>query len=186
MADLVPFAITYVVSLAVLIGVAYYANRHKRKLDEMHGMMVGMTFGMTAGLLTSTLYLIPTGEFLNGVIFGSIAGLVFGLPFGRFGGHLGVMEGIVAGPMGGMMGAMLGQMVRPFDIELFVPFFAFIFLLTMVGVSYTVHCGASCCPTPENPGGNKTPGPVSKRFLASWAAVFAAVIGLTILLPFTI
>ncbi len=138
------FIIIYILLMIILSLVGFYTYIFRKKLDEMHGMMVGMTFGMFAGLITSTLYLIPTGNFLNGVIIGSIVGLLFGFPFGKIGGHLGIMEGIIAGPMGGMMGAMLGQMVRPFNIELFIPFFIFIFLITISGILYAVNCG-NCC-----------------------------------------
>ena len=47
--------------------------------------------------------------------------------------------------MHGMMGAMLGQMIRPFSINVFMPFFTAILLLAMISISYTVHCGACCC-----------------------------------------
>ncbi len=172
------YAILFVLSLAVLIGVASYLYPRRKQVDEMHGMMVGMTLGMIAGLVTATLYLIPTGNFLWGVILGSIAGLVFGIPSGRLGGHLGVMEGVVAGPMGGMMGAMLGQMIRPFDIEVFIPFFTAIFLLTMIGITYSVHCGVSCC------GGRKKPAPVGNAFIAPWTIAAIILLSASIVLSF--
>ncbi len=175
------YLIVFVLSLIVLLGASVYVFQRRHQIDEMHGMMVGMTFGMVAGLITATLFLIPTGNFLWGVIIGSLVGLAFGVPFGKIGGHLGLMEGVVAGPMGGMMGAMLGQMIRPFNIEIFMPFFMFIFLITMLGISYAVHCGVSCCKKP-----GKKPGPVSTSFLASW--IFAAIIliGASIFLTFSI
>ncbi len=175
------YLIVFVLSLVVLIGASVYVFQRRHEIDEMHGMMVGMTFGMVAGLITATLFLIPTGNFLWGVIIGSLVGLVFGVPFGKIGGHLGLMEGVVAGPMGGMMGAMLGQMIRPFNIEVFMPFFMFIFLITMLGISYAVHCGVSCCKKP-----GKKPGPVSTSFLASW--IFAAIVlfGVSVFLSFSL
>src|SRR3989344_944617 len=117
-----------------------YIFRNRKGIDCMHGMMVGMSMGILAGLVTATLFLIPTGNFLWGVIIGSIVGLAAGIPFGKLGGHLGVMEGIMAGPMGGMMGGMLGQMVRPFSIETFMPFFVAVVLLTLGGTIYVVDC----------------------------------------------
>jgi heme/copper-type cytochrome/quinol oxidase subunit 2 len=150
-------------------------------IDEMHGMMIGMTLGMIAGLLTATIYLIPTGDFLFGVISGSIVGLFFGVPFGRLGGHLGIVEGVVAGPMGGMMGAMLGQMIRPFSIEVFMPFFIFIFLITLLGLSYAVHCGVSCCGVKA-----KKPAPVNGTFTALWAISAIVLLGASVLLSFSI
>ncbi len=121
------YVIIYSLYLLITVAVSFYVYSLRKNLDDMHGMMVGMTLGMVAGLAVSTIFVIPTGNFLYGVILGSFVGLFFGIPFGRLGGHLGVVEGVVAGPMGGMMGAMLGQMVRPFDIEIFIPFFSFIF-----------------------------------------------------------
>ncbi len=175
------YAITFALALIVFLGVSAYVYQKRKYVDEMHGMMVGMTLGIIAGLATATLYLIPTGDFLAGFIIGSIAGLIAGVPFGRLGGHLGVMEGIVAGPMGGMMGAMLGQMVRPFSIEIFIPFFLFIILITLAGLTYSVHCGVSCCE-----GRKAKPGPVSETFISLWAVASIVVLGLSIFLPFSI
>jgi heme/copper-type cytochrome/quinol oxidase subunit 2 len=173
------YGIIFAVLLAVMIGTVTYVHPRRKQLDEMHGMMAGMTFGITAGLLTATLYLIPTGDFLTGVIAGSIAGLMFGLPFGKLGGHLGIMEGVIAGPMGGMMGAMLGQMTRPYNIEVFIPFFTFIILITLAGLSYAVHCGVSCCA-----GKTAKPARVSETFISVWSATAIVVLGISIFLPF--
>lgn len=173
----------FLLALAVLIGVFIYVLRLRHKIDEMHGMMVGMTFGMIAGLVTATLYLIPTGNFLVGVIIGSIVGLIFGAPLGKLGNHLGIMEGIVAGPMGGMMGAMLGQMVRPFSIEVFMPFFIAIVLLTMISISYTIHCGACCCNVKPR---KKVNMKVSNKFIFAWALVSIVVLVVSVALPFSV
>ncbi|HLC65673.1 MAG TPA: cupredoxin domain-containing protein [Candidatus Nanoarchaeia archaeon] len=170
----------YALSLSILTATAFYIHKLRSKLDEMHGMMVGMTLGMLAGLITSTLFLIPTGNFLWGVMIGSFVGLLFGIPFGHLGGHLGIMEGVVAGPMGGMMGAMLGQMVRPFSIEIFMPFFAFIFLITAIGISYTVHCKANFSEEEQKPA------KIPKKFALIWAVVFLILLLTSIALPFSI
>jgi heme/copper-type cytochrome/quinol oxidase subunit 2 len=147
----------------------------------MHGMMAGMGLGMLSGLLVATLWTVPTGDFLWGVIFGSVAGLALGMPAGRLGGHLGVLEGIMAGPMGGMMGAMLGQMIRPFNLEVFMPFFAFIMLVSLTGITYALHCGVSCC----MPGGKKRkPSPVPNTFIAIWTAAFVVALAFAVLLSF--
>jgi len=172
----------FILLFVVLLAATSYVWKRRKYVDEMHGMMVGMTFGMMAGLMTATIYLIPTGDFLYGLIIGSIVGLAFGMPLGKLGGHLGVMEGVMAGPMGGMMGAMLGQMVRPFSIEVFMPFFAFIFLLTMLGFSYAVHCGVSCC----NGGGKKEPSKLSNGFITWWTMACIIVLGASVALPFTL
>jgi heme/copper-type cytochrome/quinol oxidase subunit 2 len=176
------FLIMYVLLFAVLAATTSYVWKRRKFIDEMHGMMVGMTFGMMAGLLTATLFLIPTGNFLVGTIVGSIVGLAFGMPLGRLGGHLGVMEGVMAGPMGGMMGAMLGQMMRPFSIEVFMPFFTFIFLLTMLGFSYAVHCGVSCCRGVKA----KEAAKLSNGFIGWWAVACIVLLGASILLSFNI
>ena len=173
------YVVIYVLSIIILLSVSAYVYKLRKKVDEMHGMMIGMTFGMVAGLVTATLYLIPTGNFLYGVIFGSTVGLLFGIPFGKLGGHLGIMEGVVAGPMGGMMGAMLGQMIRPFDINVFVPFFVFIFLLTTIGLSYTCYCGANYS------GESKTNKP-SGKFIVSWIIIAFVLLSISIVLPFSI
>lgn len=175
------FQIIFLASMLVLIGVAIYVWNKRKYVDEMHGMMVGMTLGMVAGLITAALFLIPTGNFLYGTIIGTFVGLLFGIPFGRLGGHLGLVEGIMAGPMGGMMGAMLGQMMRPFNIEIFMPFFMFVFLLSLLGISYAVHCGVSCCS-----GKAKKPSPVPGSFITAWIAVSIVILGLSVLLPFSI
>lgn len=175
------YLIMFALTLTVLLGTAAHIWKQRKQVDDMHGMMVGMTLGMLAGLFTATLYLIPTGDFLTGVIVGSIAGLVFGVPFGRLGGHLGIVEGVVAGPMGGMMGAMLGQMVRPFNIEVFVPFFMAVVLVTLLGISYAVHCGVSCCASKK-----RKPGPVSQRFISTWTVATIIVLGISIFLPFSL
>jgi len=167
--------------MLVLIGVSVYVWNKRKYVDEMHGMMVGMTLGMVAGLITATLFLIPTGNFLYGTIIGTLVGLLFGITFGRLGGHLGLVEGIMAGPMGGMMGAMLGQMMRPFSIDVFMPFFMFIVLLSMLGISYATHCGVSCCS-----GKTKKAEAVPSSFITAWTAVSIILLGLSILLPFSI
>jgi len=143
------YILLFIGNLAALIAAALYAHSYRKTMGEMHGMMVGMTLGMTAGLLAATLLVIPTGNFLLGVILGSLVGLAFGIPLGSLGGHLGFMEGVMAGPMGGMMGAMLGQMIRPFSLTLFIPFFTTIILLNIIGISYSTRCG--CCKTKKSP-----------------------------------
>lgn len=181
--ELTPYITIYVLSFLVLLGTAYYVYLRRKSIDEMHSMMVGMTFGMLSGLLTATLFLIPTGNFLLGVVIGTFAGLLFGIPFGKLGGHLGIMEGIIAGPMGGMMGAMLGQMVRPFNIDVFIPFFMFIFLITIVGISYAVHCGASCCTKKSEA---KKPVQLSKTFFLVWGIISIVLLAVSILISFSL
>ncbi len=125
-----------IVALAIT-GLIIY--RLLKKSDEMLGMMAGMTMGMLSGVTVGTFILLPTGNFLAGVMIGSIAGILFGVPIGRFGGFIGIMEGLMAGWMGGMMGAMLGQMMRPFNLNVFMPFFFILFSITIAGLIYLVH-----------------------------------------------
>lgn len=148
-------------------------------LDAMHGMMAGMGLGMIAGLVTATLWTAPSGDFLWGVILGSIAGLLIGVPVGKLGGHLGVLEGVMAGPMGGMMGAMLGQMIRPFDLDVFMPFFAFIVLLSLFAITYAARCGSRGKVESVEEGRS-----ASAVFIGSWSSTALAVLLTSVLLSF--
>ncbi len=141
------YVLSFIISMAFLSSATCLVFNQRKELSEMAGMMAGMTFGMLAGLITATLYLIPTGDFLYGVIYGSIVGLLFGVFMGWFGGPLGMMEGVMAGPMGGMMGAMLGQMIRPFSLDTFMMFF---FLLQAISVSCLLYCLPKKDPQTEN------------------------------------
>ena len=176
------YFIIYLLALELLIIVAIYAYKHRHIMDEMHGMMVGMTLGMFSGLVTATLYLIPTGNFLNGVIIGSLVGLAFGISLGKLGGHLGIMEGVMAGPMGGMMGAMLGQMIRPFSIEVFVPFFMFILLVTMIGITYAINCKANLVNKPDEVVDYR----LDNKFVMFWTAPVVLLLLVSFLLPFSV
>ncbi len=176
-----PFVVMFVLYAVVLACVSVYVWKRKKGIDEMHGMMVGMTMGMVAGLVAGALYVNQSGNFLIGSILGTAFGLLFGVPFGKLGGHMGIVEGVLAGPMGGMMGAMLGQMMRPFSTDVFMPFFSFVFLITMLGISYAVHCGVSCCGQPQ-----AKPGPVSEKFVMVWIIAGIIVFGASIILNFSV
>ena len=158
------------------LGTLAHSISKRKHVDEMHGMMAGMTLGMISGLLLATIFVIPTGNFLWGVILGSMLGLLIGIPSGTLGGHLGVMEGIMAGPMGGMMGAMLGQMIRPYDIDIFMPFFTFIILLSLIATSYVMHRG--CC--------DGKPKPPSNKMVYGWMIVSVLLLLASIALPFSL
>jgi iron(II)-dependent oxidoreductase len=128
-----------IIAIAALIIAGLIIYRLLKKGDEMLGMMAGMTIGMLSGVAVGTFILLPTGNFLAGVMIGGIAGILFGVPIGRFGGFMGAMEGLMAGWMGGMMGAMLGQMMRPFNLNIFMPFFFILFFITIAGLIYLVY-----------------------------------------------
>ena len=134
-----PYYGALIIAIASLVITGLIINRLLKKGDEMLGMMAGMTMGMLAGVTVGTFILLPTGNFLAGVMIGSIVGIIFGVPIGRFGGFMGIMEGLMAGWMGGMMGAMLGQMMRPFNLNIFMPFFFILFFITIAGLIYLVH-----------------------------------------------
>ena len=134
-----------IIAIAALIIAGLIIYRLLKKGDEMLGMMAGMTIGMLSGVAVGTFILIPTGNFLAGVMIGSIAGILFGVPIGRFGGFMGAMEGLMAGWMGGMMGAMLGQMMRPFNLNVFMPFFFILFFITIAGLIYLVYSRCKKC-----------------------------------------
>ena len=128
-----------IIAIAALAITGLVIYRLLKKGDEMLGMMAGMTMGMLSGVAVGTFILLPTGNFLAGVMIGSIVGILFGAPIGRFGGFMGIMEGLMAGWMGGMMGAMLGQMMRPFNLNIFMPFFFILFFITIAGLIYLIH-----------------------------------------------
>jgi len=178
-----PYEVLFLSSLGVLVASAVYVHKLGEHLDEMHGMMAGMTFGMISGLVIGTLAVLPTGNFLVGVIVGSTAGLLFGVPFGLLGGHLGLMEGIAAGPMGGMMGAMLGQMIRPYDLAVFLPFFMLLFSITMFGLTYSMNRGACLC---EDPSGEKRSPKPTGVFIMSWMAAIAMLLAVSLVFHFSI
>jgi hypothetical protein len=134
-----------IIAIAALIITGLIIYRLLKKGDEMLGMMAGMAMGMLAGVTVGTFILLPTGNFLAGVMIGSIAGILFGVPIGRFGGFIGIMEGLMAGWMGGMMGAMLGQMMRPFNLNVFMPFFFILFFITIAGLIYLVYSRCEKC-----------------------------------------
>lgn len=174
------FVVEFFALAIMLAGTAWYAFTCRKGVDEMRGMMAGMGFGMLAGLVTATLWTAPTGDFLTGIIMGSAAGLLFGILCGRLGGDMGVLEGIMAGPMGGMMGGMLGQMVRPYNLEIFMPFFTAVVLLSLLGISYMLHCGVACCNGPAK----KKPSPVSSEFVMAWVAATIVILGMSVFLDF--
>ncbi len=134
-----------IIASAALIITGLIIYRLLKKGDEMLGMMAGMTMGMLAGVTAGTFILLPTGDFLAGVMVGSIVGILFGVPIGRFGGFMGIMEGLMAGWMGGMMGAMLGQMMRPFNLNVFMPFFFILFFIIIAGLIYLVYTRCEKC-----------------------------------------
>ncbi|MBI4441701.1 cupredoxin domain-containing protein [Candidatus Woesearchaeota archaeon] len=135
------YALSFIVSITFLIIVAVLVHQRRTALNEMGGMMAGMAFGMFGGLVTATMYLIPTGDFLWGTISGSVVGLAFGFVMGLLGGPMGIMEGVMAGPMGGMMGAMLGQMIRPFALDQFMLFFFALQAVSVAALLYCLPCG---------------------------------------------
>lgn len=174
--DYLSYFIIFFLSLAVLAVVSLYCFKHRGKLTQMECMMICMVLGMFSGLITATLYLIPTGDFLSGFIVGTLVGMGFGVFLGRLGDHLALLEGLVAGPMGGMMGAMLGQMIRPFSIEIFIPFLMFIFLVTMAALAYMVFDKTK-----------KLTDDIAARFFLSWTVpVIVLVMAVAFDLPFSI
>ena len=136
-----PFTAPFILALALITWSAYYAYSNSKKLSTMCCMMSGMTFGIVSGFFIGTLAALITSDFLIGIVIGTVAGLLFGMPLGNMGsgGHLGRMEGVMAGPMGGMMGGMLGIMIRFYNLELFMPFFMFVIILTVWEMIYAVR-----------------------------------------------
>ncbi len=136
-----PFTAPFLFSIVLLCWAAYYTLSKKTDLSEMCCMMSGMVFGITAGFFIGTLAALVTADFLVGIVLGTVGGLVFGIPMGKMGrgSALGRMEGVMAGPMGGMMGGMLGIMIRFYNVELFMPFFIFVIILTVWEMVYVIY-----------------------------------------------
>ena len=136
-----PFTAPFLFSMVLLCWAAYYTLSKKTDLSEMCCMMSGMVFGIIAGFFVGTLAALVTADFLVGIVIGTVAGLIFGIPMGRMGrgSALGRMEGVMAGPMGGMMGGMLGIMIRFYNVELFMPFFISIIILTVWEMVYVIY-----------------------------------------------
>lgn len=132
------FAVSFVFAALIIGWAAYYMYSNRKELSEMCCMMSGMTFGMMSGFAVGIIYGIATGDFLAAAILSTIAGLLVGVVIGRAGGPLARMEGVMSGPMGGTMGAMIGVMIRFYDMEIFMPFFFIILVLTMFEMSYMV------------------------------------------------
>jgi len=144
MVDIAAYWVGFALTAVLVVLAVRYAYGARKALCcpgcEMHGMMLGMTFGMMSGFIPSTFLVMATGDFFTGVVLSCVVGSVVGLWSGRvFGGALGRMEGVMAGPMGGMMGAMLGQMIRPYNLQLFVPFFFALVAFIMFEISYVVY-----------------------------------------------
>ncbi|MBI4361335.1 hypothetical protein HY572_06210 [Candidatus Micrarchaeota archaeon] len=129
-------------SLAIILLSAAYAYKHYAKTSEMCCMMVGMAYGTVAGFAAGTLLVLPTGDYVLGMMGGTALGLLVGVPMGRWGGALGRMEGVMAGVMGGQMGAMVGLMVRPFDVTLFMAYYFAMLALLMGEMAYVMYKSA--------------------------------------------
>ncbi|MBI2444892.1 hypothetical protein HYV43_00705 [Candidatus Micrarchaeota archaeon] len=133
------YVLAFVLSIGVILLSAAYAYKHYAKTNEMCGMMIGMAYGTAAGFATGTLLVLPTGNYVMGMIGGTAVGLLVGIPMGRWGGALGRMEGVMAGIMGGQMGAMAGLMVRPFDLNLFMLYYFAVLIVLMGEMGYVIY-----------------------------------------------
>lgn len=123
----------------VTIGAAiWHYHAYKAEITHMIGMMVGMTIGMISGLLISTIIGATNGMFMGSTI-GMIVGVTVGAWNGKCCGIMGVMEGMMAGVMGGTMGSMIALMMKYDHILFFMPFFIFICLLILWGLSYMLY-----------------------------------------------
>lgn len=136
------YAVAFAASLVLILLSAAYAYRHYAKTSEMCCMMVGMAYGTVAGFAAGTLWVLPTGDYVAGMVAGTAIGLLVGVPMGRWGGALGRMEGVMAGVMGGQMGAMVGLMVRPFNVDLFMLYYFAVMSLLMGEMAYVMYKSA--------------------------------------------
>ncbi len=123
----------------VTIGAAiWHYHTYKAEITHMIGMMVGMTIGMVTGLMISTIIGATNGMFIGAMI-GMVVGVTAGILNGKCCGVMGVMEGMMAGIMGGTMGPMIALMMRYDHILLFMPFFMFLNILILLGLSYMLY-----------------------------------------------
>lgn len=123
--------------VSILIAIRHLSLQ-PRKLPCLVGMMIGMTFGMQTGMMLGTII-----GATNGLVVGALAGMILGIFVGGYSGNccgiMGVMEGMMAGVMGGTMGGMIGAMFSLDHILIFMPFFMFINVAIMAGLSLMVY-----------------------------------------------
>ncbi len=133
-----PWIFYAIISVASIGGAIWHMKSYSVKIGTMPGMMIGMTFGMQSGLMIGTILGATNGIFVGGLA-GMIAGVFTGAWCGKCCGVMGVMEGMMAGIMGGTMGGMIGVMFFADKILYFMPFFMFLNIIILWGLSYMLY-----------------------------------------------
>ena len=130
----------FYLDLAIIsVGAAmWHLKSYRGQVTSMVGMMVGMTFGMQTGLMVGAIIGATNGIFVGGIA-GLFAGVLAGAYNGKCCGIMGVLEGMMAGMMNGVMGSMIGVMFFSDHILWFMPFFIFVNLIIMWGLSYMLY-----------------------------------------------
>ncbi|HLC48467.1 MAG TPA: hypothetical protein VJI13_05315 [Candidatus Norongarragalinales archaeon] len=132
------YAFLSLISIAVIIAVAWQVEAYRDSFTHMNGMMIGMTIGMTAGFLAGAIVGATNGMFI-GTVYGMLIGMAAGAYLGYCCGIMGVLEGLMGGLMAGTMGAMLSVMMIFDNLKLFLPILLASFVIIMFGLSYMIH-----------------------------------------------
>lgn len=127
-----------IISISIIIPVAYQVEAYRDSFTHMNGMMIGMTIGMSAGFLAGAIIGATNGMFM-GSVYGMLIGMAAGAYLGYCCGVMGVLEGMMGGLMAGTMGAMLSVMMIFDNLRLFLPILLASFILIMFGLSYMIH-----------------------------------------------
>lgn len=123
----------------VSLGAAlWHFHAYKTEVPCMVGMMIGMTIGMQSSMMIGTIIGATNGIFIGSVI-GVLVGVLVGALNGKCCGIMGIMEGMMAGLMGGTMGPMIAVMMQFDHLLLFMPFFMFVNILILWGLSYMLY-----------------------------------------------
>ena len=125
-------------SIASLAAAVWHYNSYKTKTTCMVGMMIGMTFGMQTGMMLGFIIGATNGFFI-GALLAMIAGTFVGILTGKSCGIMGILEGMMAGLMGGTMGPMISVMMLSDNIRWFTPFYMFINIAILFGLSYMIY-----------------------------------------------
>ncbi len=119
-------------------GALWHFASHKTTFSTMTGMMIGMAIGMQSGVMLS----VVIGS-TNGMFMGSFLGVIFGSSLGIYAGRccglMGILQGAMAGIMGGTMGPMIALMMKNDHILYFMPLFAILNVLVLLGLSFLVY-----------------------------------------------
>lgn len=126
------------ISIATIGMGIWHVLAYEAKFTCMLGMMIGMTVGMQTGMMIGGVIGITNGFFVGAMV-GMLLGSAVGAYTGKCCGIMGVMEGMMAGLMGGTMGPMITVMMYSDHLLWFMPFYMFINIMIMWGLSYMMY-----------------------------------------------